>query len=64
MFLESFRESMTKKNDAAILEIGRFSDTPTHADLQTLTFEERDIEDLKRCVVGEEKGCLGSVRAC
>ena len=55
MFLESFRESMTKKNDAAILEIGRFSDTPTHADLQTLTFEERDIEDLKRCVVGDCK---------
>ena len=28
MFLESFRESMTKKNDAAILEIRRSSDTP------------------------------------
>jgi hypothetical protein len=55
MFLESFRESMTKKSDPAILEIGRFSDTPTLADLQTLTFEERDIEDLKQCVVGDCK---------
>jgi hypothetical protein len=55
MFLESFRESMTKKSDPAILETGRFSDTPTLADLQTLTFEERDIEDLKQCVVGNCK---------
>ncbi|HUS11104.1 MAG TPA: hypothetical protein VMZ30_11620 [Pyrinomonadaceae bacterium] len=46
---------MTQKSDPAILEIGRFSDTPTLADLQTLTFEERDIEDLKQCVVGDCK---------
>jgi hypothetical protein len=55
MFLESFRESMTKKSDHAILEIGRFSNTPTLADLQTLSFEERDIEDLKQCLVGDCK---------
>jgi len=55
MFLQSFRESMTKKSDPAILEIGRFSETPTLADLQTLSFEERDIEDLKLCVVGDCK---------
>jgi hypothetical protein len=55
MFLESFRESMTQKSDSAILEIGRFSDKPTLADLQTLSFEERDIEDLKQCIVGDCK---------
>ncbi|HEV7398314.1 MAG TPA: hypothetical protein VGN86_17510 [Pyrinomonadaceae bacterium] len=55
LFLQSFRESMTQKSNAAILEIGRFSHTPTIADLQTLTFEDRDIEDLKECVVGNCK---------
>lgn len=55
MFLKSFRESMTQKSDAAILEIGRFGDTPTLADLQTLSFEDRDIEDLKACIVGDCK---------
>lgn len=55
LFLQSFRESMTQKNNPAILEIGRFSGTPTIADLQSLTFEERDIEDLKECVVGNCK---------
>jgi hypothetical protein len=54
-FLQSFRESMTSKVDPAILEIGGFSDRPTLADLQTLTFEERDLEDMKECVVGDCK---------
>jgi hypothetical protein len=52
LFLESFRESMTRKNNPAILEIGSFSNPPTIDDLQFLTFEERDLEDLKDCVVG------------
>lgn len=54
-FLRSFLESMTQKNNAAILEIGRFSQTPTIADLQQLTIEDRDIDDLKDCVVGDCK---------
>jgi hypothetical protein len=54
-FLQSFRESMTRKVNPAILEIGRFSDTPSPADLQTLTIENRDLEDLKECVVGDCK---------
>jgi hypothetical protein len=29
--------------------------TPTIADLETLTIESRDIEDLKECVVGNRK---------
>jgi hypothetical protein len=53
-FLKSYRESMTRKSNAAILEIGGFSKDPSLADLQNLTLEARDIEDLKECVVG---GC-------
>jgi hypothetical protein len=54
-FLQSFRESMTRRSNSAILEIGRFSGTPTPADLQALTFEDRDIDDLKECAVGNCK---------
>jgi hypothetical protein len=54
-FLQSFRQGMTRKVNPAILEIGRFNDRPTLADLQTLTIEDRDLEDLKECVVGDCK---------
>jgi hypothetical protein len=54
-FLQSFRESMVRKSDSAILEIGRFSSAPTIDDLQSLTLESRDIDDLKRCVAGDCK---------
>jgi hypothetical protein len=53
VFLQSFRESMTRKSNAAILEIGRFSSTPTLDDVQSLTIENRDIDDMKECVVGD-----------
>ena len=52
-FLRSYREGMTKKNNAAILEIGSFAKEPVLADLQNLTIDIQDIEDLKECVVGE-----------
>jgi hypothetical protein len=52
-FLRSYRESMTRKNNAAILEIGSFAKEPIPADLQNLTIEARDIEDLKECSVGD-----------
>ncbi len=51
-FLRSFRENMTRKNNPAVLEIGSFSNPPAVDDLQTLTIEKRDVEDLKECVVG------------
>jgi hypothetical protein len=54
-FLQSFRESMVRKSDSAILEIGRFSSAPTIDDLQSLTLESRDIDDLKTCVAGDCK---------
>ena len=55
VFLQSFRESMARRSDPAILEIGRFSSTPTLDDLQSLTLEPRDIDDLKTCVAGDCK---------
>ncbi len=53
VFLQTSRETMFRKNNPAILEIGGFSSTPTLDDLKGLTFESRDIEDLKKCVVGD-----------
>lgn len=52
-FLRSYRDSMTRKSNAAILEIGAFGGQPSLTDLETLTLESRDIEDLKDCVIGE-----------
>jgi len=61
VFLKSFRESMTQKSNPAILEIGRFSDMPILSDLQTLSIEDRDLEDLKACVVGDCKIKLSAI---
>jgi hypothetical protein len=60
-FLQSFRESMVRKSDSAILEIGRLSSAPTIDDLQSLTLEPRDIDDLKTCVAGDCKVKLSAV---
>jgi hypothetical protein len=50
-FLKSYRDGLTRKNNAAILEIGSFGKDPALADLQSLTIEPGDIEDLRECVV-------------
>jgi hypothetical protein len=55
VFLQSFRETMARRSNPAILEIGSFSNQPTLDDLQGLTIENRDIEDLKTCVPGDCK---------
>jgi hypothetical protein len=52
-FLHSFRESLTRKTNAAVMEIGTFNAAPALADLNSLTLEADDIEDLKECVVGD-----------
>ena len=52
-FLRLYRDSMMRKNNAAILEIGSFGQDPTLADLADLTLETDDIDDLKECVVGD-----------
>jgi len=51
-FLESFRDTMVKRSNPGILEIGRFGSKPALDDLNSLTMEDRDVEDLKKCVVG------------
>src|SRR6266550_2289908 len=53
LFLQSFRENTTRRSNPAILEIGSFSNPPSLDDLQGLTIDDRDIEDLRRCVVGD-----------
>jgi hypothetical protein len=52
-FLRSYRDSMLRKSNGAILEIGSFGSQPTLADLENLTLETGDIEDLKDCVIGD-----------
>ena len=52
VFLKSFVETVATKSNPAILEIGQFGSVPALTDLETLTLESRDLEDLKRCVVG------------
>src|SRR6266542_246145 len=53
MFLQSFRENMIRKSNRAILEIGSFRNPPLLDDLQALTIDDRDVEDLRQCVVGD-----------
>ena len=52
---QAFQQSMTQRNRNAILEIGKFSSPPSPEDLQALTLEDRDLEDLKKCAVGDCK---------
>lgn len=52
--LRAFNLSLTQRNQKSILQLGKFSNPPAVEDLQALTLEKRDIDDLKQCVVG---GC-------
>lgn len=52
-FLRSYLDGMTRNNNKTVLEAGRFGTAPDVADLQQLTIEPGDIEDLKECVVGD-----------
>ena len=52
-FLRSYREGLTRKSNAAVIEIGTFSAVPALVDLESLTLEAQDIEDLKQCAVGD-----------
>ena len=51
-FLRSYRDGLTRKSNGAVMEVGTFGTAPTLADLETLTLEADDVEDLKACVVG------------
>lgn len=51
-FLRSYRDSLMRKSNGAVMEAGKFGAVPAVADLEGLTLEPNDIEDLKACVVG------------
>ena len=53
-YLERFREIETFKKSTEVQQIGRFSDPPAVSDLQGLTIEAGDIEELRKCRPG---GC-------
>jgi hypothetical protein len=55
LFLQSFREGLLGKSNPAILETGKFGAIPTVDDFAALSFEVRDLDDLKDCVVGNCK---------
>jgi hypothetical protein len=50
---KAFKQSMAQQHSKSILAIGNFSNPPTLADVGTLSLENRDIEDLKQCMVGK-----------
>ncbi len=52
-FLRAYLDGMGRKNNPAILEIGRFTNEPALTDVDSLTLEKADIEDLKDCVIGD-----------
>lgn len=54
-FLQSYRDTMMRKSNSAFLEVGSFSTKPALTDLDGLTLENTDIDDLKECVVGDCK---------
>ena len=52
-FLWSYLDSMTRQNNQTVLEAGRFGSAPAVADLQQLTIDSQDLDDLKQCVTGD-----------
>lgn len=50
--MSAFRASLTQKNSKVLLGEGRFSLPPKTEDLTNLTYESRDIDELKNCEVG------------
>lgn len=50
---KAFKESLAQQGRQSILAIGSFSNPPTLVDVESLSLENRDIEDLKRCAVGK-----------
>ena len=52
-YLERFRTIESFKKSAEVLQIGRFSDPPTAADLKNLTIDAEDIQDFRDCRPGE-----------
>jgi len=53
--MQTFRYSLDQRRTQDYKAGGKLSDPPTLDDLTNLTFEDRDLEDLRSCVVGSCK---------
>ncbi|HQX55414.1 MAG TPA: hypothetical protein PLP07_05765 [Pyrinomonadaceae bacterium] len=51
--MSDFRSSITQRDNKTVRAGGKFSDPPTDQDLKDLDLEEKDLEALKKCVVGD-----------
>jgi hypothetical protein len=52
-YIERLRDIVRFKQSDQVLQIGRFSASPTAGDLAGLTLDESDIRDLRQCRVGD-----------
>jgi len=52
---EAFQLSLSQLKQKSILQSGKFSKPPRVDDLESLTLNDADIDDLKRCTVGDCK---------
>lgn len=52
-FLERFVDIVSFKQSPMVRQIGKFSDPPRREDLATLAFEQEDLDELRRCRVGD-----------
>ena len=52
-YVKQFDDIARFKRDEAVLQIGAFGDPPASADVQALTLDDSDIEDLRECRVGD-----------
>ena len=52
MSLKPFVVKMSQHDDKTVLSWGKFSTPPVFADLRSLKLEDRDVEDMKNCEVG------------
>lgn len=53
--MPELRESLSQKSNRSVLGGGVFSTPPSVQDLGSLTIEDRDIEGIKKCVIGDCK---------
>ena len=52
-FVERFRDIVSFKQNPAVIAIGRFSSTPSVADMRALTLDDDDVSALGRCRPGD-----------
>lgn len=51
--LEIFQNSLNQQNNKTVVDNARFSEPPVLADFQSFEPEDKDIEAMKKCVVGD-----------